>query len=123
MPTDTPDDGRSPAWLPDGVPLAVWQTVNDEVPLTGAQVARLRMALDTLHAAEQAEAEAADMSDRDRLAALAGARSARAAVDRLVAVLTGDASTDGKPGPARKPGPLHGHRSRAHRRARGEAVD
>ncbi|MFF0233909.1 hypothetical protein [Micromonospora sp. NPDC005254] len=121
--TDTPaDDGRSPAWLPDGVPLSVWETVRAEVSLSGAQIARLRMALDTLHAAEQAEAEAGQMSDRDRLAALAGARSARAAVDRLVAALTGDATTDGKPGPARKVGTLHGHRSRVERRERGEEV-
>lgn len=120
MDTDTATDGRSPAWLPDGVPLAIWLTVLDEVELTGAQVARLRMSLDTLHAAEEAEAEAAEMSDRDRLAALAGARSARAAVDRLVAVLTGDATGEAKPGPARKSGPRLGHRSRADRAARGE---
>lgn len=119
MSADT-DDGRSPAWLADGVPLAVWETVRAEVELTGPQVARLRMALDTLHSAEQAEAEAADMSDRDRLAALAGARSARAAVDRLVAILTGDATGEAKPGPARKVGVRHGHRSLADRTARGE---
>jgi len=59
------------------------ETAN-ELPLTGPQVARVRLAIDTLYGAETLIATAADMSDCDRIAAVAGARAAREIVADLL---------------------------------------
>jgi hypothetical protein len=97
------DDGRNPAWKPGSIELVIWETLRgpDAPPLTAVQMARVRLALDTLHDARVLLSMVDEIeSSRDRIAAIAGARAARAAVDRLIADLT---KTPGKPGRPRKP--------------------
>jgi hypothetical protein len=102
------DDGRNPAWPADSTALALWEAVIDYGPLNGPNVGRLRLALDTLAAADRLEAAiaAGDFgAARDELAAHREVRQARAVASAEVARLTGNAST-----PARKPA-RHGHRN------------
>jgi hypothetical protein len=81
-----PSDGRSAAWAPDTLVTDIWETFA-ELPLTGPQVARVRLALDSLAEADTLASPADSMSDRDALAAAAGARAARRVVsDLLVAI-------------------------------------
>jgi hypothetical protein len=106
-----PDDGRNPDWEPDSVPLAAWEAVLSHGPLSGPDVARLLLALDTLAAAERLEAAivAGEFgAARDEVAAYREVRSARTAAAAEVARLTGER---GARGPARKPNAMRRNRS------------
>jgi len=120
-PTPTNADGRNPAWPADSVAVGLWEAVlaSTEV-LSAADVGRLRLALDTLHDAEALRDRAQSMSDRDAIAAYAGARAARKAASDLVAELTG-----AKRGPGRPPkeGPTHGHRPQGRSTVRKEGSE
>jgi hypothetical protein len=48
MTADANDDGRSPEWPADSVPLQRWESVIEHGPLSGPDVGRLCLALDTL---------------------------------------------------------------------------
>lgn len=109
---DNPDDGRNLLWRNDGVPLAVWLGVTEHHELSAADVVRLRLALDTLHAAEALETRiaAGDYgAARDELTAIREVRQSRANVDALVRSLT---TTE----PTRTSGPTP--KPNAHRRNR-----
>jgi hypothetical protein len=106
------EDGRNPDWPADSLELAIWLALNgpDAPPLSAIEMARARLALDSLYDSRRLLAIADSTgSARDQVAALAGARAARKAVDTLLADLLRPAK--GKPGPARKPhDQRHGHR-------------
>lgn len=122
--SDTPtvqDDGRNPEW--SDVITAVWTSVMIEVPMRGPDVARLRLALDDLHDADQLLSLAKSIdSARDIIAAYAGVRAARKAARELIRELTAPPKQPSKPGPAPKPGPVHGHRSQRERLMRAAAT-
>ncbi|MDG4755509.1 hypothetical protein O7630_31690 [Micromonospora sp. WMMD718] len=82
------EDGRSPHWPADSLAVDVWETMNDEVALTGPQMARLRLALDSLVDADALAADMVNAPDRERIAAATGARAARKVVADLIAALT-----------------------------------
>ena len=119
--TTTTQDGRNPQWAAGSVPHELWEAVLHEHDLAAVQVGQLRMVLDGLHEAETLLDESADMADRERIQALAGARSARKAVNDYLDLLRGVKTN--RPGPPPKPGPFHGHRTQRERRARDEAAD
>ena len=84
------EDGRNPKWPVGLVPLDLWGAVIERGALTGPEVGRLRVALDTLHDADLlALVKGGEMQDRDVIAAYAGVRAARKAASDLVAELTG----------------------------------
>lgn len=122
--TDTPtvpDDGRNPEW--SEVIMAVWESVMNEVPLTGPDVARLRLALDDLHDADELLTLAQSIdSARDVISAYAGARAARKAARELIRELTAPPKPPSKPGRPPKAGPIHGHRTQRERRQRAAAA-
>ena len=114
-------DGRNPQWAAGSVPYELWEAVLEEHDLAAVQIGQLRMVLDGLHEAETLLAESADMADRERIQSLAGARSARKAVNDFLDVLRGVKTS--RPGPAPKAGPFHGHRTQRESRARDEAAN
>lgn len=97
-----PSDGRSPDWPRDALVTALWETFAS-LPLSGPQVARVRLALDSLNEAEALAAAADSMSDRDALAAAAGARAARRVVSDLLVAITEPPEPAPRIGRPRKP--------------------
>lgn len=116
-------DGRNPDWEAGSVALDLWEAVLDHyrrqsLELSGPDVGRLRLALDTLAEAAELSKLAKDLeSARDAIAAYAGARAARKAASDLVAELTG-ARRDPRGGHNRKEGPVHGHRTQKEKQVR-----
>jgi hypothetical protein len=103
-------EGYNPEWPADSVPLDLWDAVTLYASLSGPDVGRLRLALDTLAEADEllALARSGSLSDRDTIAAYAGVRAARKSASDLVAELT--ATPRRGAGRPSKPGATHGHR-------------
>lgn len=115
------DDGRNTAWEPDSVPLALWEAVITHGPLSGPDVGRLRVALDTLADAEllASMVAAGAFHGADLVAAHREIRQARTTSSNVVAALTGGALSASGWGGAR-PGAGALRKEQAHRRPRGD---
>ncbi|MET8045847.1 hypothetical protein ABZU25_33880 [Micromonospora sp. NPDC005215] len=102
----TEDDGRNTQWPPGSLAVDLWETVLAETDLSGTQVGMLRVAMDDLNDAEHllTLARSGELSDRDTLAAFAGARSARKAALAVVAVLTNPGTPPANGWGGRRPG-------------------
>lgn len=120
-------DGRNPQWEPGSVPVDLWEAVlahfaDAGEQLSGPNVGRLRLALDTLAEADELVSLARGMeSARDAIAGYAGARAARKAASDLVAELTAPEVRRG-PGRPAKDGAVHGHRTQKEKQVRNEGA-